>query len=248
MELWIAAAAVFAAQVVKGITGFGSALVAVPVLVWLYGPQEAVFLQACLDLSAGLVLLTTLRGEIRWLLVGVVSAAVLPGQWIGTDLLLALPPGKVRLLMGAIVVALALELIARPVRAGRGEKTELPERPAPVLLQGAVAGFGGGALAGLVGAGGPPIVFFMRHHFADRMFRAQLIGIFALGAATLAPMLWWKGVGTPGLLARVVALWPALLLGLAVGTRLSGRFDRVAFGRVVGGVLLISGLALALSR
>jgi len=51
--LLLAAVAVFLAHLVKGITGFGSSLVAMPLFVVLWGPREAVFVNAVIELVAG---------------------------------------------------------------------------------------------------------------------------------------------------------------------------------------------------
>lgn len=243
--LAVAVVAAFVAHLVKGITGFGSGLVLIPVLAWLWGPREAIFVSACLDLVAGLGHAWRAR---RLLRVGLVAAVVVPlfaGQWLGTWLLVALPERAVARLVGALIALFALEILLRPIRPGRGELTDLPHEARPLLARAAVAGTLGGVLGGLTGASGPPIILYMRRWYREVFFRAQLMAIFLLGAVSMVSLLWARGIGQPALLPRVALLLPSLFAGAALGTWLSTRLDRATFARLVGAVVLFAGLGLA---
>ncbi|MBW2258297.1 MAG: TSUP family transporter, partial [Deltaproteobacteria bacterium] len=91
--LLVAVLTVFVAQVVKGITGFGSALVTVPVLALLWGPREAVFVATAVDLFSGVFLAIPVRRLLRPWLIAAVFLPMVAGQWVGTDLLTTLPEG-----------------------------------------------------------------------------------------------------------------------------------------------------------
>lgn len=244
MDLLVAVAAVFAAQVVKGVTGFGGALVAVPVFAWLWGPVEAVLMVGAVDWFGGLVLLPRVWRQLHPGLLAALFLPLVAGQALGTRLLTWLPEATVAGAMGAMVAAFALSMLWRPVRAGWGEHDALPSPASAVLVQGAGAAALGGLLAGLVGAGGPPIIVHARRWFTDTFGRAQLIGVFWLGATSLVLQLLARGAD-PGVLAeRLPWLLLPLVIGSATGQWLAGRLSREAFGRIVGVVLLGSGLGL----
>jgi len=244
--LALAVLAAFVAHLVKGITGFGSSLVLVPALTFLWGPREAIFTSACLDLVAGLAHGWKVRRLVRPSLVGAVFLPLVAGQWLGTALLVDLSEKPLERAVGTVIALFALEILLRPVRPGRGELHDMAPGDRPLLARAAVAGALGGVLGGLTGAAGPPIILYMRRWFRETFFRAQLIAIFLLGAVSMITMLWVRGVGEPALVGRAVLLLPALVAGAVLGTALSTHLDRVAFSRVVGAVVLLSGLGLAL--
>ena len=241
-ELVLVSAAIFSAQVVKGVTGFGSALVAVPLLALLWpdpgGTPQAIFVAVACDLMGGVVLLWEVRRLVRGvLLLAMVPAGVL-GQHLGTEVLVALPPEMCRAALAFTVGAFALGLIIRPVRAGRGDREDLPSSGRRAFFaQATAAGFASGAMAGLVGAGGPPVVLFMKHHFKPMFFRAQLIAFFVCGAISLLGMLVVKdAVGEQDPLFLLFLVLP-LLLGNRLGASIAPRLSPTIFGRSVGIIL-----------
>lgn len=247
MDLLVAAVAVFLGQVTFGVTGFGSALVALPLLMMVWSPAEAIGVVVLLDIVGGCLLVPPVRDRVLLPLLAVCLVGLFPGQWVGTALLAALPGDLIRRLLGVVLLPIALDVLLRPVRAGRGEWTALPQRPGRVLLLGAVAGSATGLMSGTVGAGGPPIVVFTRHFFARETFRAQLIATFWIAAFPLAGLLWWRGLLPAQTWSRAGMLLPAVAAGIALGRWLFGRLPATAFGRVVGGVLLASAITLLVS-
>ena len=240
----LAALAVGLGQLVKGVTGFGSALVAMPMLVALFGPRDALAVMVGVDTLTSLVLLPGIWKLIRWRLVLAVSAPLIAGQFVGTSLLFYVPERPVALLLGSLVILLGGSIAWRPSPRGWGELDDLPPGSGPWLWLGSVAGFTGGCLQGLVGASGPPLVAWARRFFSDRFGRAHLIAVFAVGAVLLWAQLTWRtgGLGASGL--RIAACIPTMLGGSLLGQWLAPRLSRELFGRLVGVLLVGAGLAL----
>lgn len=246
MDLLFAALIIFTAHGVKGVTGFGSALIAVPLLAMLWGPAEAILVNAACDVCSGGFLAFRERKTIRWLLPLAMVPALLAGQYMGTELLMWLPEQAVRWTLAVVVILFGGSMIVRPVRPGQGELTGLPDAKAGLIAQGSAAALAGGLMAGLTGAGGPPIVLFMKHHFHKSFFRVQLIGVFMLGAICLGSLLLLKGAADPLALKRVPVLVPALVIGALLGGKLAPRLPPALFGRVVGVLLVGAGVAMVL--
>ncbi|MEL6349526.1 MAG: sulfite exporter TauE/SafE family protein [Myxococcota bacterium] len=234
-----AMAAAFASQFIKGVTGFGSALVLTPLLSLIWPPEEAILLVTLSDLLGGTLLLPGVWQRIEPRLVGRMAPALLVGQFIGTALLVSLPVDTVRLVIGALVGLFGASMVARPSRPGRGEWTALPAAPGPVLGWSAVSALAGGAMGGLTGASGPPIIAFAQHYFEPQYYRAQLIGLFWIGACTLTAILLWRGVGNAEMPIRMAAMLPGLVVGSVLGGRLSGRIPNDVFNRCVGLLLVL---------
>ena len=169
--LWLAAAGIVTlGAFVQSASGFGIAIVSIPLLTLagLRLPEAVAVVIGAAAVQAALGL-RSIRATFR-------PAQTLPvaaGQWIGTPLgvfllvtLLENGPELARQAVGGVVILFnTLHLTLRP-------------KPREQLhpLFGPVAGLGGGLLGGLVGMGGPPLVFFaMAHTWDGKRFRGFLV-------------------------------------------------------------------------
>ena len=112
-ELLYPAAVVLAAYVVLGITGFGSALVIVPLLAWHWPLPEVVALTLLLDVPAsllhgGLNLRQVNRTELRRLLPGLVA-----GVLLGNHLARCVSPSALRRVICGLLVVSGLCLVGQ---------------------------------------------------------------------------------------------------------------------------------------
>jgi len=232
----------FAAFIVKGVTGFGPAIVVVAVGSLLLPPQSVIALSAMLDATAGLILyrMDPLHGKERFWIPLTLSVVV---GAVGGGLLLAVVPTHVfRPLLGVAILVLALWFYA--LRSRRTPTTlaeELPERCSGTDIASTVAG---GVMGGLLGITGPPILWHFGKRFGKRILRQTLIPIFLADA--VARVVTYTGTGFIGasVVQYYVAALPGLFAGLYVGNRLFGRVSEAVFSRIVGLILLAIGLRL----
>ena len=202
-------AGVFAASVLRGFTGFGFGLAAVPLLSLALPPAQVVPLVVTLQAVIGVAGLRAASAECDWRSVGVLLPGLVLGVPIGLLILTELPPNPVRLVIGA-VIAFSVWLIHRGVR--------LPPSPSRGVSFG--VGLASGVISGLASMGGPPVVVYLLAlgHTAARM-RATAIVYFMLSACiSLVPM------SVRGLITRDILIWsvaslPVLFAGSWVGTR-----------------------------
>lgn len=208
ISLALVAAIVFMSGVLRGLTGFGFAIVAAPLIAVVMEPQVAVGSCILLQLAVGLMdaprAWPTAHGQpLRALFVGTLVATPLGA------LVLSLTPAAAQRLMiaGAALVALAA------VWRGR-------DRPIAVIVDHpGWVGLASGLLNGLAAMPGPPVVtYFLSKPIPDAVARAALTVYFAF-AALIAMA---SGLAA-GMINASVAL-PVLvsLPGLIVGTRLGG--------------------------
>lgn len=221
-----------AAAVLRGFTGFGFALAAVPLLGMLQAPAEAVPLAIALQFLGGLVDLRPAARlahwpSLRWLMAGAVV-----GSPLGMLLLGAVSPALARVLIGAITLSAVLVL-------GLGRPAEALGSPGPTVG----AGFLAGLFNGLAGMPGPPAVaYYMALPIGAPAVRASLLVFFlATSVAALA------SAAALGLLAWTTMLHAAVLLPvMIVGTALGGRAFSMGSARTHRltsiGVLAVIGL------
>jgi uncharacterized membrane protein YfcA len=232
-----AAGVLFLAYGIRGVTGFGSALVAVPLLVQFLPISLVVPWVVSLDLLAALLLSSAGWGkrgvdwaEVRWLLP---SAGL--GIGIGLLLLVRLPHAWLALLLGVFVLLFG-------VRTLLNLYSETPVSRWWAVPAGAL----GGAVGALFAAGGPPFVIYLSHRIQDKSrLRSTLSALFLIeGGARLAALALAGLLLQPGM-AHALALGAAVMAaGLYLGHRVHLNLTQRQVLRVIGVLLIASGAAL----
>lgn len=221
-----------ASSLIYGITGFGAALVAIPIATHFLPLPFALAVFVLVDLANSLRLgLEAPRHVVRAELVRLVPM-IIAGTVLGITVLVNMPRRGGMLALGCFVVAFALySLFARGPRrtVGRGWAY--------------LAGLVGGVTSALFGAGGPPYAIYLaQRNLPKESFRATLaltsvasislrLAAFALTGLMSDRKVW---------IAAAVAL-PAAWLGISAAARLFKRIRRETLMRVVALMLLASG-------
>jgi uncharacterized membrane protein YfcA len=143
----IAVFGVFAASLLRGFTGFGFGLAAVPLLSLALPPARVVPFVVVLQVIVGLAGLRSAWRHVDWRAVFGLAPGLVIGVPLGVLILTLFRPNTVRFGIG-LAIAASVVLLWRGAR--------LPKRPSP-LVTGAV-GVTSGVLSGLASIGGPPIV------------------------------------------------------------------------------------------
>ncbi len=231
----LAALIVLAAYVIFGLTGFGSTVVAVPLLALLLPLKFAVPLMMMLDLAATIVLWSTLKKGIRFDEVAWLVPFILIGMALGLTLLIRVPEGPLLLGLGGFVLLYAAYGLMR--------------RGVPIVMRRAWSvpvGVIGGALSALFGTGG--VIFAM--YFTGRIREKDAL------RATNASMIMFSALvrvvlfGISGLLMQdsllvcSALLVPAMLGGFYIGNRLHSVVRPQSVVVAVYSVLVVAGVSL----
>lgn len=222
------AAACVLAGLVRGFTGFGSAMVFAPVASAVYGPRVAVPLLFVVDALVTLPMLVAALRRCTWAEVVPLSAGAALAIPLGVTALAVISPLLVR---GGMSVAVLL--MAVPMAAGWRYRRR-PSLPATLLI-GGTSGFAGG-VAGLYG---PPVILFWLGGQADApTFRANVIVFFGLVSVVAGVTFWLHGLLTRAVLTTGAVLIPLYALALWIGARgfrhaPEPLFRRLALGLVV---------------
>lgn len=235
-EMLFPAASVFLGYTVLGITGFGSALIIVPLLAWHWPLAEVVTLTLLLDLPASLLLGGMNRQQIHWpelkrLLPGVVLGALL-GLWLTQQLASRWPLAA----LGVYVAGVGM----RTLRMTASPPSSLP-RPWSLVAGGAI-----GLVEMLFGTAGPLIVAWLTRRLPDVMvLRASTSA--AITVSTCAVLLTMAAAGRlsqPELGWRWLTLMPLAIAGVLTGQRCARRVSSERLRKIIAVLLVISGLAL----
>jgi uncharacterized membrane protein YfcA len=234
-EAALLAAIAFLGALIFGLTGFGSALVTIPLATHLVPLPFALALFALADLVSALgVGLERPRNAVRGEWTRLVPM-ILAGTAVGVTVLVNLPRALGMLLLGLFVLAYALySLLRRP--GGRVVSARWAW----------LAGFAGGITSTLFGAGGPPYAIYLSQRGLGKgEFRATLA--FATMTSISLRVLAFLVTGlllNPEVWIAAAAALPAAFVGITISRRLFLRISRELLLRAVSAMLLASGASL----
>jgi len=213
------AASAWTAGLARGLSGFGGALIFVPLASAVVGPRWAAPLLLMIDsVSAAGLVPNAWRCATRRE-VGVMAAGALLGVPLGVWLLAKADPLALRWGLAAVVTA-ALVLLVSGWRY-RGRRTR------PVA---AGVGLVGGVLSGTAQIGGPPIAaYWLSSALSPQAVRANLVLYFAISTVFSAVAYLAGGLLTWGLLVLALLIGPAYALGMFAGSRLFGVASETTF-------------------
>ena len=195
---------------VQGSVGFGSNIVAVPVIA-VFEPDA---LPATLVLWViPLVIAMAIRERhavdrpgVTWITIG-----RLPGTVLGAWVVAVVSSDTLSVLLGTGVLLAVLMSTLTPTISVNG-------------VTATTAGFASGAMGTATAIGGPPLALLYQHHEGP-VLRATLAVAFAVGTVLSLVGLAIAGAIEPWHLALASALLPGLLAGLALSRLLIGRLD-----------------------
>lgn len=235
-QLASAAAILLAAYVIRGITGFGSGLISVPLLALFLPLTFVVPLVLLLDFTASIVIGGFNFKRVKWGEIGVLIPFGLIGVVLGTNLLVNLPQKPMLIALAAFVFIFAV----RSLFNIHGEKLASRGWAVPAALT-------GGTVGALFGTGGPPYVIYLSHRIHNKSdLRATLSALFfteglmRIVSFLIAGLL----VSTKVWLAYFAAL-PLVLGALYLGGRVHVGLAPSQMTRLVGVLLLVSSVSLS---
>jgi len=222
------------AGIFSGIVGTGSSMMLMPILVMLYGPQQAVPIMAIAAVMGNLGKILAWWKEVDWRACAAYSCTAAPSAALGVRTLLALPPHAVELALGLFFVAM---IPARRWLARRAIKFTLLH----LALIGCVVGF----LTGIVVSTGPITVpVFMSYGLVKGAFLAtEAAGSLAVYGTKIAVFRYFGALPT-ALIFKGLLTGSALMTGSFVARSFVMRMTAGQFKLLVDGLMLTSGLSL----
>ena len=223
---------------VLGLTGFGSALVIVPLLAWQWPLPEVVAMTLLMDVPAsafhsGLNWRQVQWRELRRLLPGLLLGTLL-GLWLMQHLQARWP----LLVLGLYVAAVGVNAL-RPVVARVREPASVWALPVGTAI---------GLVELIFGTAGPLVVAWLSRRLSDvQQMRASTPMIITVAASTvLAGMAWDGQLSGTVVWQRWGILIGVALLGVWLGHRVAHLVPVARLRQIICGLLVVSGLMLAL--
>lgn len=238
MQEWIyPVGVVLAGYTVLGLTGFGSALVIVPLLAMNWPLSEVVALTLLMDVPASAFHSWLNASQVQWrelrrLLPGLVMGSA-AGLWLSPHMQSRWP----LLVLGLYVAAAGLNSLRAKTAA----------QPALATLWAGPVGAAIGLVEMLFGTAGPLVVAWLSRRLPDaRQMRASTPMIIAVAASTVLAGMALEGRLTSDLLwQRWTGLITIALGGVWLGHHVAHRVPMARLRQIICTLLVVSGLLLA---
>ncbi|MGB0629245.1 MAG: sulfite exporter TauE/SafE family protein [Alphaproteobacteria bacterium] len=223
----------FIAGVMRGFSGFGSALAIVPVVAYVFGPQLAVPAVVAIHLASSIQLVPSVLRDVDWGRTGPLSVAGCLAVPVGAWVLVTQDPELLRKTISVLIVFFALMMMRGWRYQGKVNGWVM-----------AVVGVIDGVITGAATIGGPPVVtFLMAGPFRAAQNRASIILFFICIQSVACGMYWIAGLWVLPIVGICLLSMPPLMLGMWLGQHLFSKASEEGFRRVALLFLLAIGLA-----
>jgi len=223
---------IFIASIVRGLTGFGLALVAVPLIQFIIPVTDTAVFIAIINIIFSLLYFRKSKEIVKnqplvamavWTGIGVAGGAVI---------LKLVNPGYIELVWGLLIILIVVALVRGLNLNIKSERTALT-----------LSGLFGGLLAGATGITGPPVAIILSSMKTPKEKFNAIISIFILFAVSCALVFYLiTGLIRKEIILLALCSVPALLAGLYTGERLVSHISQKAFTAIVYIVLIIMGI------
>jgi uncharacterized membrane protein YfcA len=221
------------AGAVRGFSGFGSALIFIPLMSAVYGPQIAAATFVTIDFAVGLFFAPRVWRKADFTQILPLAAAAIVAAQFGTLILLYTDPTALRWGISALVGAVVVLLASGWRYHGR-----------PVLAVTICVGLLGGLMGGAVQMSGPPIiVYWLGSAAAAAVVRANFIVYFTIFSAASVLTYAFRGLLPLHILALAALIGPLQIASMALGARLFNLASEKTYRHV--GYLIVALSAIA---
>ncbi|MDP3415182.1 sulfite exporter TauE/SafE family protein [Falsiroseomonas sp.] len=209
-RVYAAIAVTALAGVMRGYSGFGTAVLLAPAYSVLWGPRIGVPVMLLMELVVSMQLVPKAIGEANRRVILPIGAAACVATPLGAFILITADQDLLRRFIGGFVLVFGLLLMSGWRYHG--------SRPLPLnLAVGSVAGL----LKGATGISGPPVILYLlagpeavKQHRANLILFFGTIAVISVIPPALGGLIVWST------LAKLLILLPVLMLGVPLGARL----------------------------
>lgn len=237
MYILVGICVVLIAGFFQGLTSFGFALIAMPILSRLLTIQEAVPIVVILSLCTNILILGNCFKFVNvkkiWLLI-LTSFIAAP---LGTYSLMYINSNYLKLFTGWLIIIFSLILLS-------GKKFNIKNENIAFGPVGFISGF----LNGSISMSGPPVALFLSNQNTDKNeFRAN-ITFYALVLNIFTIITYFYN----GLITRVVlwnATWflPSMIIGVFIGIKTIKKLDERLFKKIALCLIVVSGIVIIIT-
>jgi hypothetical protein len=225
-------AAGFLASLARGFSGFGGALIFMPLASAAVGPQVGAPILLVVDGIVQFGLLKNAWRQARRQEVAIMGVGALVGIPLGTLLLKHLDPTGLRWFIAILILAMLALLMSGWRYHGK---------PTPRVTLG--VGFTAGFLSGVSQAAGPPVVaYWLGGQTAPVTIRANIILFFLCTSVVASASYLVAGLFDLKVLVLAAVTAPGYAIGMFIGSHMFGLASELMFRRICFGLIAAAAL------
>ncbi len=217
---------------IQGMTGFGSALVAMPLLSLFLDIKNAVPLCILNSLVITTFLALKMRRHLDKKKILPLCIGALPGVVVGSTLLIQVNSDLIKTSLGIMLISYSLYCLF--------------SHPKPRTLHKAwsfIVGFLSGAIGAAFSAGGPPtIIYTTLNNWNKDEIKATLTGFFLFNSYLVASVHAISGLTTIPIMANFMVSAPFVLLGTVLGSICYGKIPQKLYLQLIYSFLVFMGI------
>jgi len=231
--IFVLVAGIFAGTI-SGVVGTGSSIILLPVLVFTFGPLQAVPIMAVASVMVNFARAVAWWREIDWRALAAYTLPAIPAAALGARTLISLPPALIDTLLGAFFLGM---IPGRRLLERRGWRANWWQ----LALAGALIGF----LTGIVLSTGPLSVpvFAAAGLFKGALLATEAAASLFIYIAKVSTFHTFGALSEENFVKGAI-VGSSLMLGTFAGKSLVKRMSAQTFGKLLDAMLACSGLAL----
>lgn len=218
----------------RGVTGFGSGLIATPLFALFLPLTFIIPFISLLDMTASITHISHTRKHIAWKVILRALPFAFAGVPVGLFILQSINTLILVKALGIFIILFAIYSLISP----QFKKSD-------ALIWPVFAGFFGSLIGAMFGTGGPFYVFYFQLQQLDKtIFRATCAAVFLIDGLIRATGFAISGLYTPAVLLSIAFSLPIMLLAMYIGNHIHTNITQRSFQKAIGVFLIFSGLAL----
>lgn len=220
----------------RGVTGFGSGLISIPLLALFLPLTFVVPFISILDISASIIHVIHTRRHVSWKVIFRAVPFAIIGVTFGLFIIKSINTLILVKALGIFIILFAIYSLISPAL----KKNDSVVWPV-------FAGFFGSLIGTLFGTGGPFYVFYFQLQQLDKtVFRATCAAVFLVDGLIRATGFTLSGFYTSAVLLNITYALPVMFLAMYIGEHIHTNVSQRTFQRAIGIFLVFSGVALIL--
>lgn len=239
--LILSALIIIFAVITQSITGFGFALISIPLFLFIYSSQQAVVFTMILSCASVSILAFKSRYYIRWRIVSIIFFSSIPGIALGAFWHGSLSTPVIKGAVGSIILLfLLISLYSYLKQRNNGAITTQEYKEKNVIWY-YVVGFVSGFLTGLIGMSGPLVVMLLVNVLPRNIYFATSVSFMVIEYLLAIGVYYYlyPAVFDGFMLSFLLWMIPAILIGSFIGQKLKPIINDSLFKKIVYTLLLV---------